>query len=202
MDNHSRRLRLWAAMGAAVCIFQYSALAEGFYSFGKTVNKSFGEEWEKTLLTEDIFVPVSGKILDIDLALNIEHTSICDLQVYLVSPIGITACINSYDVYTFVAGRQNFHWTIFDAESPFDIDSGTPPFTGMYRPNGPHSLTVFYNWQCYGLWQVRIADVVYADTGIFKDVRLDFHINPEPSTILLFAFSAAIGLSLRKSKPA
>jgi len=194
-----------------VCIFQYSALAEGYYSFGRTVNKSFGDPNEKILLTENIFVPVAGKVLDVDLALNIEHTSICDLQISLVSPAGTYACINSYDVYTFVPGRQNFHWTIFDAEGPFDIDNGTPPFTGTYRPNGPDSLTDFYKQQSFGTWQVRIKDTVLADTGTFKGVRLDFHINPElptvplfvpePTTILLFAFSAAIGISLGKPKP-
>jgi subtilisin-like proprotein convertase family protein len=212
MDYHSRKLRFWAAVGAVVCVFQYSALADGYYSFGRTVNKSFGKDYEKTLLTENIFVPTAGGILDIDLALNIEHTSICDLQISLVSPAGTYACINSYDVYTFVPGRQNFRWTIFDAESPFDIDSGTPPFNGAYRPNGPDSLTAFYGQQSCGTWQVRVYDAVFGDTGTFKGVRLDFHINPEispqsstvpllapePSTLLLFTFPAAIGISSRR----
>jgi subtilisin-like proprotein convertase family protein len=212
MDYHSEKLLFWAAVGAVVCVFQYSALADGFYSFGRTVNKSFGDPNEKNIiLSEDIFVPIAGKVLNIDLALNIEHTSICDLQISLVSPANTSACINSYDVYTFVHGRANFYWTIFDAESPFDIDSGKPPYTGLYRPNGPDSLTDFYNQQSYGLWQVKIKDAVRADTGTFKGVRLDFHINPElptvplfvpePSTILLFAFSAAISISLGKPKP-
>jgi subtilisin-like proprotein convertase family protein len=217
MDYHSEKLLFWAAVGAVVCVFQYSALADGFYSFGRTVNKSFGDPNEKNIiLSEDIFVPIAGKVLNIDLALNIEHTSICDLQIYLTSPAGTVACINSYDFdkdggRMFEPNRTNFYWTIFDAESPFDIDRGTPPFTGTYRSNGPDSLTVFYNQPSYGLWQVKIKDAVRADTGTFKGVRLDFHINPElptvplfvpePSTILLFAFSAAISISLGKPKP-
>jgi subtilisin-like proprotein convertase family protein len=205
MDYHSRKLRFWAAVGAVICIFQYSALAEGYYSFGRSVNKSFGEPCEKTLLTEDIFVPIMGKVLDVDLALNIQHTSICDLQIYIKSPTGTDICINSYDydihgVRMFEPNRANFYWTIFDAECPISIDSGKPPFTGLYRPNGPGSLTVFYNQPCHGTWQVRIYDGVFGDTGTFKGVRLDFHINPEPSTALLFAFSAAMGISLGKSK--
>jgi subtilisin-like proprotein convertase family protein len=202
MDYHSRKLRFWAAVGAVVCIFQYSALAEGYYSFGRSVNKSFGEDYEKTVLTENIFVPITGKVLNIDLALNIKHTSICDLQIYLKSPTDTEArCINSYDKDTFVPYRANFYWTIFDAESPFSIDSGKPPYTGLYRPNGPDSLTVFYGQQSYGTWEVSVYDWIYADTGTFKGVRLDFHVNPEPSTILLFAFSAVIGTFWGKSKP-
>lgn len=204
MDYHSRKLRFWAAVGAVVCIFQYSVLAEGYYSFGRTINKSFGDPNEKTLLTEDIFVPIHGTVLNVDLALNIEHTSICDLQIYLQSPAGTRVCINSYDVSgvnKFEPNRANFYWTIFDAESPFSINSGKPPFTGLYRPNGPDSLTVFYNQQSFGTWQVSVYDKVYGDTGTFKGVRLDFHVNPEPSIILLFGVSAAIGISLGKSRP-
>ena len=212
MENHGRKLYLWVAVGAAICIFQYSALAEGYYSFGKTVNKSFGDPNKKTALTENIFVSIPGTVLDVDLALNVEHTSVCDLQISIVNPAGTSACINSYDVYNFVPGRRNFYWTIFDAESPSGIDSGKPPFTGLYRPNGPDSLTAFYGQPSYGFWQVIIKDAVFGDTGTFKNVRLDFHINPEPSTaplfapepstMLLFAFSAVIGISLGKSKRA
>lgn len=205
MDNHSRKLYPFIAAGAVLCIFQYSALA-GYYSFGRTLNKSFGDPNKKDItLTEDIFVPVSGKIGDVDLALNIEHTSICDLQIYLTSPAGTAACINSYNVYTFKPHKANFYRTIFDAESLFSVDNGKPPFTGLYRPNGPDSLTAFYGQQCYGAWQVKVIDWIYADTGIFKGARLDFNISseilslPEPATILLFGFSAILGIAHHKS---
>ena len=191
MDGfHSRKLYFWVAVGVVFCAFQYSVSAEGYYSFGRSVNKSFGDANEKTVLAESIFVPISGKVLDVDLALNVEHPSICDLEICLLSPSGIGACINSYDKYTFVKDRTNFYWTVFDAESPVDIDSGKPPYTGLYRPNGSDSLTDFYGQQSYGTWQVSVYDAIYGDTGTFKSVRLDFHINPEPSTMLLFLFSA------------
>jgi len=202
MDNHGRILCLWAAAGVIICIFQYSAPAECYCSFGRSIYKSFGDPNLKDItLSEDIFVPIVGKVLDIDLALNIEHTSICDLQIYLKSPAGTEVCINSYDVDTFVKNKENFYWTIFDAESPLGIDSGKPPFCGLFRPNGPGSLTAFYGQQSSGTWQVIVKDCIYADTGTFKGVRLDFHINPEPSTVLLFAFSALIGISLGKHRP-
>ena len=185
MDEHSRNLRLWAVVGVCICIFQHSVLAERYCSFGRTVNKSFGEEYEKILLTEDIFVPVEGKILDIDLALNIKHTNICDLWISIKSPDGIYACINSYDKDNFVAGRCDFYWTVFDDESPISIDSGKSPHCGLYHPNGPDNLSDFYGEQSYGNWQVRVHDRVFNDTGIFKGVRLDFHIDPEPLTELL-----------------
>ena len=192
MDGfHSKKLCFWVTVGVVFYAFQYSASAEGYYSFGKSVNKSFGDANEKSImLSENINVPISGKVLDVDLALNVEHPSICDLEICLLSPSGVGACINSYDVHTFVKGRANFYWTVFDAESPMDIDSGASPFSGLYRGNGPDSLTVFYGQPSFGTWQVTILDKVRGDTGTFKGVRLDFHINPEPSTMLLFLFSA------------
>ncbi len=197
---------------AVLCVFQYSVLADDFYSFGRTVNKSFGDPSKKIMLAEDIFMPISGEVLGIDLALNIEHTSICDLQIYLKSPDGTEVCINSYDYdkdggRMFEPNRQNFYWTVFDSESPISIDSGKPPYSGLYRPNGPDSLTAFYGQQSRGIWQVRIADWIYADTGTFKNVRLDFHVNPElsaipePSAVLLFGFSAMLGIFRSNPNP-
>jgi subtilisin-like proprotein convertase family protein len=198
MDEHSGKGRLWAA-GVVVCIFQYSTFATGYYSFGKSVNLSFGADYTKTMLKTDIFVPISGNVLDLNLALDIEHTSVSDLQIYIKSPAETLACINSYDVYNFVPDRKNFYWTIFDAESSVSIDSGSSPFSGLFRPNGPDSLTGFYGQQSFGIWQVWVYDAVFYNTGTFKGARLDFFINPEPATILLFCLGLPFAFSSRKS---
>ena len=198
MDNHSGKRRLWAA-GVVVCIFQCSTFAMGYYSFDKSVNLSFGAENTKTMLKTDIFVPISGKVLDLNLALDIEHTSICDLQIYIKSPAETVACINSYGIYNFVPDRKDFYWTIFDAESSVSIDSGSSPFSGLFRPNGPDSLADFYGQQSYGIWQIRVYDAFYNNTGTFKGARLDFYIIPEPATILLFCLGLPIAFSSRNS---
>jgi subtilisin-like proprotein convertase family protein len=181
-------------VAVAVCILQPSVFGAAYYSFGRNVNLSFGAENTKTMLKTDIFVPVSGKVLDLNLALNIRHTSICDLKIYVKSPSGTLAIINSYNVYTFVPGRTDFRWTIFDAESPISIDAGSSPFTGRFRPNGPDSLTAFYNQQSYGKWEVWVYDGVYYNTGTFKGARLDFFINPEPVSVLMMLIG---GMAIR-----
>jgi subtilisin-like proprotein convertase family protein len=207
MDEHSKKLHLLAAVGAAVCLFQYSTFASAYYSFGRSVNKSFGPDYEKTTLIEDIFVPISGTILDLNLALDIEHPSICDFRIYIINPAGsIAACINGYDVYTFKPHLANLYWTVFDAEAPVSIDSGQSPFCGLYCPNKPDNLTKFYGQQSFGNWQVRIDDWIFADTGIFKGVRLDFCIDqtadvqliPEPAAILFFCLGGISVFPRRK----
>jgi subtilisin-like proprotein convertase family protein len=213
MANHSKKLRLLAAVWVAVCLFQYSTFAAAYYSFGRSVNKSFGPDNEKTTLLEDISIPIRGTILDLNLALDIEHPSVCDLKIYIINPAGsIAACINSYDYdkdggRMFDPNRQDFYWTVFDAEAPISIDSGSSPFSGLFRPNGPDSLSSFYGQQSYGLWQVQVDDWIYGDTGIFKGVRLDFciepvqnlQLTPEPATMLLFCLGGILVFRRRKS---
>ena len=182
MNKHSRKY-LWM-VGVAVCILQYSAFGSAYYSFGKNINLSFDAENKKTLLKTNIFVPVHGNVLDLNLALNIKHTSTCDLQIYVKSPTGTVALINGYDFDTFVPGRTDFRWTILDAESPISINAGASPFAGRFRPNGPDSLTSFYGQQSYGKWEVWVYDWIYADTGTFKGARLDFFISPESIFLL------------------
>ncbi|MBN1788623.1 MAG: proprotein convertase P-domain-containing protein [Sedimentisphaerales bacterium] len=205
------------AVGICICIFQYSAPAGEYYSFGRSVNKSFGEEYLRdVVLTEDIFIPVEGTIIDVDLALDIDHTCICDLQIYLRSPAGEYRCLFSYDWSNHKIGTKipDFYWTVFDDESTVSINDGQSPFCGLYRPNGSGSLSDFYGQQSCGMWQVKVCDLVYGSTGVFKGVRLDFHIDtessietlsvnstPEPSTGLLLVVSALITTLRRSSKP-
>lgn len=204
MDYFSKKC-LFIIAGAFLGIFHFSAAAS-YYSFGRTFSDYFGDPNKINSLTENIIVPISGRVAGIDLAVNIEHTSVCDLKIYLISPSGTGACINSYDVHTFKPHQVNFYWTIFDAESLFSINSGTAPFTGLYRPNGPDSLTDFYGEQSKGTWQVKVTDWIYNDTGTFKGIRLDFDIEPqqmfipEPSTLLLLAFSAFLKILSREQK--
>ncbi|MDD5134013.1 MAG: proprotein convertase P-domain-containing protein [Phycisphaerae bacterium] len=210
MDNHSKKLRLMAAVGAVVCLFQCSAFAGAYYSFGKSVNKSFGSDPNrvKTSLVENIFVPINGTVLDLNLAIDIEHPSICDLKIYIINPAGsIAACIHSYDVRTFKDGLADYHWTIFDAEAPVSIYDGSSPFSGLFRPSKPNNLSGFYGQQSFGNWQVQVDDWVYVTNGIFKGVRLDFciepiqsvQLNPEPTTISVFCLGGAMIFLRRKS---
>ena len=207
MDYHSKRLCALFASGIFVVISQMSAFGADYFSFGKGVNQSFGPDYIKGWVCTSIFVPVSGTIQNIDLALNLQHTSFCDLCIYIDSPSGTTACINSYDRYTFKAGRNIDGWIVFDEESPFGIDQAQSLDMGLFKPNDD-SLSMFYGEQSYGTWQVRIQDTIYYNTGTLKDVRLDLCIDPEPldplfvpepTTLLLAAAGAAFLLRIKRT---
>jgi subtilisin-like proprotein convertase family protein len=207
MDIHSKKLYLMVTGGAVIVLFSSAIFAADYYSFGKRINQPFESNETKSWVGTEIFVPVSGTVSSIDLAINMKHTSFCDLQIYISCP-GLVddKCINTYDYKTFVPGRNINGWLMLDEESPFDIDSASQLNMGLFRPNGPDRLSDFYGQQSYGIWQVRIYDAWYGDTGIVKDVRLDFSIDPkpltplfvpEPATLLLVAVGATF---LRKTK--
>jgi hypothetical protein len=151
MNYQSKRLCVLLASGIFVVISQMTAFGADYYSFGKSVNQSFGPDYPKGCwVSTNISVPVSGTIQNIDLALNLQHTSFCDLWIYIDSPSGTTACINSYDMYNFKAGRNINGWIVFDEESLFAIDAAQQLNMGLFRSNGPDRLSMFYGEQSYG----------------------------------------------------
>ncbi len=208
MDKYqSKGLRLLAAAGGVLLILSQAVFGTTYYSFGKKVNQSFGPANTKSWTSAEIFVPASGNILNLDLALNIEHTSFCNLQIYIDSPQGTTACINYYDRDNFVKDRKCLGWMVLDEESLFGIDQAQDLYMGLFKPNGPDRLSMFYGQQSLGKWTVRIYDAVYGDTGILRDVRIDMAIAPklstaifipEPSTIFLAAASVVFLLKTQR----
>lgn len=213
MDNHSRKMCVWGGWCITILIWQMTAFGAEYFSFGKSVNEPLGTDNglnSKGQVCTEIFVPVSGTICDIDIALNIEHTSFCNLQILVGSPDlgGDTTLINYYDLNTFEPHRQIPGWMVLDEESIFDIDQPWEPYMGLFKPNVQGKLSSFYGQQSCGMWQIQIYDLVYWDIGIVKDVRLDMLIDtrdklstplliPEPATVLLITLGAAFALKSR-----
>jgi len=186
MDYHRKTLRAYFIFTAILGLFPASTVfATAQYSYGRTFNYNIGSTTEKIWTVGEIFVPKSGKLLDVDIAINITHTSICDLQIFLTSPGGTTAILNKYDVYDFKTSQQDYNWTVFDDQAGTSIRDAKAPFTGLCRPKNDGTLSIFNGQNPYGIWQVKIYDWVYGDVGVFVDGRLDLLINPEPSTIAL-----------------
>lgn len=195
MDNHSE-LRPTVLLYALIlsCSLCSDCRAAAKYTYGRAGNAVIGSEHKVTETNLGVFVPRAGRLLDVDLAINISHPSVCDLQIYLISPAGTTVDLNYYDVYDFKADQQDYKWTIFDDDAAIPIQKGIAPFEGVFRPKLT-PLSIFNQENPYGLWQVKVVDSVFADSGIFRGARLDLFINPEPDTIgillagALFVFS-------------
>ncbi len=199
MDKHSPLQRTVSLCALLLCTCLGTARGSAQYSYGRTPAAAIGLDIFKTTTVSEIFVATSGRLLDVDLALNISHPSVSDLGIYLISPAGTIACLNLYDVYDFVAFQQDYNWTIFNDSSRLSISEAAAPFVGAFRPKIT-PLSVFNDENPYGVWTVKIVDAVYGDTGTLTGVRLDLLINPEPSTAVLLISSLLFALAVNQPK--
>jgi subtilisin-like proprotein convertase family protein len=189
MDKkHSKGLRreCIAAAAGIVLLFQTYTFGVFYASCGTSLNASFGlPEQKGVVITTLLYVPFRGILTDLDLALDLNHTSFCDLIIRIESPAGISATISIYDEDTFVKGKQSFGWLTLDNESTIKIDSAPNLSIGSFQPTGYDSLSIFYGRQSFGMWKISICDQIYYDTGTLNGVRFDVGIEPQTTITAL-----------------
>jgi len=129
-------------------------------------------------------------IHDIDVGINLTHTNVYDLQIFLQSPAGTRLCLNMYNFDEFFEGG-NYTNTIFDDEAAIPIEDAGPPFTGRFRPKAGNLLQVFDGQDVYGLWRLQIYDAWEWDTGTLNSFELTIT-TPEPATAILLILGAGL----------
>ena len=145
-----------------------------------------------------LFVPYHQTITDIDVHLQITHSAICDLLIYLDSPWGQTVTLKDDEVMNelWPPGTQtaNMFGTIFDDEANIRQFQGTSPYSGRFLPALGQSLSPLDGHDAYGNWTLRVADIAEADIGILDYFALDFkftHI-PEPTSLSIWFFASLL----------
>jgi len=100
-----------------------------------------------------------GNIVDLNVNLTIYHTWDGDLSISLIGPNQA-----EIDLSTNNGGSgDNYFNTTFDDEASIPITSGSPPFTGSYRPEQP--LSAFDYLPLFGNWILKVNDNASGDTG-------------------------------------
>jgi subtilisin-like proprotein convertase family protein len=148
---------------------------------------------------DDAVIKVSDHIIisDLDIGINVTHTNVFDLQLFLQSPAGTKICLNMFDFKKEFSVYPNYTNTIFDDEAIFSIKGGEAPFTGRFRPVEPYKLSEFDGEDAYGSWHLQIYDAFYNDTGTFNHFELMISA-PEPATAILLTIGVVM---LRLFKP-
>ena len=111
-----------------------------------------------------VVMPVAapnGLIIDLNVAINITHPRISDLSISLTSPSGKTISLTG----DLTAAGANMN-TTFDDSAPTGIGSGTPPYTGIFRPSQP--LTTFESDDPDGVWRLLIIDSALGPVGVAR----------------------------------
>jgi subtilisin-like proprotein convertase family protein len=117
---------------------------------------------QTTYDTINVNIPNSFNVVDVNVRIDtITHTYCGDLTLTVNHLAGSS---------TLSANRggsgDNFINTIFNDSASTPIGSGTPPFTGSFRPETP--LTAFNNNPVNGMWVLSVNDNANIDTGLLR----------------------------------
>jgi hypothetical protein len=140
-------------------------------------------------------------IEDLDVRINITHTNVFDLQLFLQSPAGTRVCLNMFDFKKEFSVYPNYTNTIFDDESLFSIKDGDAPFTGRFGPvdvDPYNKLSKFDGQDTYGSWLLQIYDMWPTDTGTLNSFELMITA-PEPASSFLLTLGVGL-MRLRKPR--
>ncbi len=130
-------------------------------------------------------------ISDLNVTINIEHTRVFDLTIFLESPDGTRICLAAYNPYTEYFDGADYLHTTFDDEASVYLKTATAPFTGYFKPQRSNSLSVFDGSDAFGLWRLLVLDRYAYDSGRLTELTLAFT-NPEPATLSLLFFGAVL----------
>lgn len=105
-------------------------------------------------------------VADINVALNVEHSFLADLQISLTSPAGTTVVL----VSSSCNDSRNIN-AVFDDDGPDFVCAGNPAISGSVAPLG--SLSSFNGESILGEWTLEIKDNAPADGGRLNSFSME-----------------------------
>jgi subtilisin-like proprotein convertase family protein len=160
-----------------------------------------------TGVTNDISVPASLTISDLNVDVGITHTWVGDLIVRITHvDTGTSAIIidrPGVPATTFGCGNDNIQATLDDqAALPVETQcNGTPPaINGTFQPNNP--LSVFNGQSTLGTWRITVSDNASSDIGTLDSWCLTFQGSSGPTPTRTFTPSpTATSTATRTATP-
>ena len=121
-----------------------------------------------------INVNFDSQILDVNVLVDLTHTWLEDLSLYLETPAGNQFLLSS----AFGGEEDNYTQTIFDQEASENIKDGTAPFTGRFVP--VQDINPIYGTSSQGIWKLIVLDKYIEDTGRLLEFELIFCLEGMP----------------------
>ena len=100
-----------------------------------------------------------GRLVDVNVTLDIEHTWTRDLEISLEGPGGQRVLLVKQEG----GSGNNFDGTVFDDAATTPVAGAAAPFRGTFRPE--ESLSAFNDVEPNGEWTLHVADLATADGG-------------------------------------
>ena len=145
-----------------------------------TVMQTVAGRWEFASTARVLSIPDSGDsaamdltvnadvvISDLDVTVNVAHTWMSDLDLYLVSPQETVVHLAPRGTGDSLNGYVDCR---FDDEAALAVTQGFYPFTGRYRPLEP--LSGLDGTSTAGTWRLRAVDRAPRDEGSISDFTL------------------------------
>jgi subtilisin-like proprotein convertase family protein len=107
-------------------------------------------------------------ILDIDVLVDLTHSWVNDLILYLETPTGDRFLLSG----SLGGENDNYTQTLFDQESSVNIDEGSAPFSGRFVP--VQNISFIYGTSSKGIWKLIIVDQEKQDSGQLIEFELRF----------------------------
>jgi subtilisin-like proprotein convertase family protein len=131
----------------------------------KTLNDATDNQVGVT--TASLEISYDLPILDLDVLVDIEHTWVGDLVLYLESPDGSLYLLSS----EIGESDNNYTQTLFDQEATVNIFEAEAPFTGSFKPL--QDISSLYGTSSRGTWQLIVEDRFQEDSGRLLDFTLE-----------------------------
>ena len=125
-----------------------------------------------TLSQVQVNPPVGTQILDLDLTLDISHTFLGDLDIYLLSPAGTRVKVMQEDSS---CGNQDDLEVIYDDEASAVLDCDNRLGFNRFLPF-PGTLAAFDGENPAGTWLLVLIDDENGDKGTLDNWGLDFQL--------------------------
>jgi gliding motility-associated-like protein len=108
-------------------------------------------------------------INDVNVTVDIQHTWVADIDIFITSPDGVTVELTSGNGGF---GGQDYDNTTFDMDADVAITAGAAPFTGAFIPEG--DLNDFNGDFSNGTWTVTVNDTFGGlDGGVINALTLE-----------------------------
>ncbi len=128
-----------------------------------------------------------GRLVDVQVTLDIDHTFTADLTATLIGPSGIEV-----ELFRAVGGNgDDFLMTTFSDHAEQAIETGQAPFVGSFRP--AEALARLIGSEVTGMWTLEIEDHSPFDEGILGSWTLQTLVRQQPD-LTATAFDVAADL--------
>jgi len=172
---------------ATVFSFETGKLTCGFVYQGTDFSDAIINTTVNSIAT--VPVEVTGGLLigDINVSINITHTYIEDITIYLEGP----ASIGSPTVILFkepCGNNDDINCTLDDTGSDFVCNPSPPGISGTVKPF--ENLSGFNNLIADGTWVLRVVDAYNGDGGFINDFTLSICNIEEALSVADYPFSS------------